>query len=294
MRVSIKLKGACSNMKIYAFADEASPWISGQIEAMQKNGVDGLEIRNVDQVNVSELSDRKAREVKQQLDAAGMEVWSVGSPIGKIDIEKDDFLLHTEKFKRTLEIAEILGAKNIRLFSFFTPQQTRSEYKTQVIERLGRFLDIANESGIILCHENEKGIYGDTAERCLEIHRALPELKAVFDPANFVQCGVDTQNAWKILKPYVKYLHIKDALQDGSVVPAGKGIGHVQEILEDYRKSGGVYVTVEPHLNIFQGLNTLEKEVKNSGVGMVYRYASDEEAFQAAVVALKELLNLTK
>lgn len=277
-------------MKIYAFADEASPWISGQIEAMQENEVDGLEIRNVDKVNVSELSDQKAREVRKQLDAAGRTVWSIGSPIGKIDIEKDDFGLHTEKFKRTLEIAEILGAENIRLFSFFTPQETRDDYKDQVITRLAGFLDLAQGSGITLCHENEKGIYGDTAERCLEIHRALPELRAVFDPANFVQCGVDTQNAWKLLKPYVKYLHIKDALSDGSVVPAGKGIGHVREILEDYKKSGGQWVTVEPHLSVFEGLKALEKEEEKSVVGTVYQYASNEAAFQAAVAALRELL----
>lgn len=277
-------------MKIYAFADEASPWISGQIKAMQENEVAGLEIRNVDQVNVSELSDQKAKEVRRQLDAAGKTVWSIGSPIGKIDIEKDNFLLHTEKFKRTLEIAEILGAENIRLFSFFTPQETRNEYRAQVIERLGTFLDLASGSGITLCHENEKGIYGDTEDRCLEIHKALPELKAVFDPANFVQCGVDTQNAWNLLKPYVKYLHIKDALSDGSVVPAGKGIGHVGEILEDYRKSGGQWVTVEPHLTVFDGLKALEKEDEKSVVGTVYRYASNEEAFHAAVAALRELL----
>lgn len=277
-------------MKIYAFADEASSWISGQITAMQENEVDGLEIRTVDKVNISDLSDQKAREVKQLLDAAGRKVWSIGSPIGKIDADKDDFLLHTERFKRTLELAEILEASNIRLFSFFTPQETRNDYKALVLERLVVFLELADQSGITLCHENEKGIYGDTPERCLELHKALPELKAVFDPANFVQCGVDTQHAWKVLKPYVKYLHIKDALPDGSVVPAGKGIGHVKEILDDYRKSGGQWVTVEPHLHVFDGLQALEKEQDKSTIGTVYQYASKEEAFRAAIAALRELL----
>lgn len=210
-------------MKIYAFADEASPWMQEQITAMKENEVDGLEIRNVDKVNVADISDRKAREIKKRMDEANLKVWSIGSPIGKIDIEKDDFLLHIEKFKRTLEVAEILGAENIRLFSFFTPQENRGEYKNQVIERLAGFLELAKGSKITLCHENEKGIYGDVPERCLEIHRALPEMKAIFDPANYVQCGVDTGMAWEMLKPYVKYLHIKDALADGSVVPAGKG-----------------------------------------------------------------------
>ena len=277
-------------MKIYAFADEASPFIDEQIKAMKKNGLNGLEIRNVDEVNIAEISDSKAREVRKKLDAAELRVWTIGSPIGKIDIEKDDFTLHTEKFKRTLELADILGAENIRLFSFFTPSENRDEYRERVTERLSLFCKIASGSGITLCHENEKGIYGDTPERCLEIHRALPEIKAIFDPANYVQCGVDTLKAWEIIKPYVKYLHIKDALTDGSIVPAGKGDGNIKYILDDFRKLGGDNVTLEPHLMVFDGLAALEKEGDASVIGEVYKYSSAEEAFAAAVSALRGLI----
>lgn len=277
-------------MKIYAFADEASANIDEQIKAMKENRLDGLEIRNVDGVNIAEISDRKAKEVRKKLDNACLRVWTVGSPIGKIDIEKDDFALHTEKFKRTLELADILGAENVRLFSFFTPSENRDSYKDKVIERLGTFCEIAKGSSITLCHENEKGIYGDTPERCLEIHKALPEMKAIFDPANYVQCGVDTLQAWELLKGYVKYLHIKDALADGSVVPAGKGIGNVKYILDDFKKLGGNSVTVEPHLTVFAGLKDLEKEDDKSVVGEVYKYSSNTEAFTAAVSALRELI----
>ncbi len=277
-------------MKIYAFADEASANIDKQIKVMKENKLDGLEIRNVDGVNIAEISDSKAKEVRKKLDGASLRVWTIGSPIGKIDIEKDDFALHTEKFKRTLELADILGAENIRLFSFFTPAENRENYKDKVIERLGTFGEIAKGSGITLCHENEKGIYGDIPERCLEIHKALPEIKAIFDPANYIQCEVDTLKAWEMIKPYVKYLHIKDALADGNVVPAGKGIGNVKYILDDFRKLGGDSVTVEPHLKVFDGLKALEKEGDKSVIGDAYKYASAEDAFSAAVDALHKLI----
>lgn len=277
-------------MKIYAFADEASANIDKQIKAMKENRLDGLEIRNVDGVNIAEISDSKAKEVRKKLDNACLRVWTIGSPIGKIDIEKDDFTLHTEKFKRTLELADILGAENIRLFSFFTPSENRDSYKDKVIERLGTFCEIAKGSSITLCHENEKGIYGDIPERCLEIHKALPEMKAIFDPANYVQCGVYTLQAWELLKGYVKYLHIKDALADGSVVPAGKGIGNVKFVLDEFKKIGGNSVTVEPHLTVFAGLKDLEKEDDTSVIGEVYKYATAKEAFSAAVSALHEIL----
>ena len=115
-------------------------------------------------------------------------------------------------------------------------------------------------------------------------------MKAIFDPANYVQCGVDTLQAWELLKGYVKYLHIKDALADGSVVPAGKGIGNVEFVLDEFKKIGGNSVTVEPHLTVFDGLKGLEKEGDTSVIGEVYKYATAKEAFSAAVSALRELI----
>ena len=115
-------------------------------------------------------------------------------------------------------------------------------------------------------------------------------MKAIFDPANYVQCEVDTLKAWEMIRPYVKYLHIKDALADGKVVPAGKGIGNVKFILDDYIRNGGDSVTVEPHLTVFDGLKALEKEGDTSVVGEVYKYSSNTEAFTAAVSALRKLI----
>ena len=106
---------------IYAFADEASPSIDGQIAAMLRNHLEGLEIRDVDGQNVSDISADKAREVRRKLDDNGLVCWSIGSPIGKIEIT-DSFAPHLEKLKHTVEIARILGAPNIRMFSFYLPQ----------------------------------------------------------------------------------------------------------------------------------------------------------------------------
>ena len=121
------------DIKIYAFADEASPQIDQQIIALNRNGLNGLEMRNVDGVNVSDITLEKAKEVKSKLDLNGLNTWSIGSPIGKIDIEKDDFEAHKDKLKHTLEIANILDAKYIRMFSFFIPKdKVVSDYKNEV------------------------------------------------------------------------------------------------------------------------------------------------------------------
>lgn len=277
-------------MRIFAFADEASPMIDGQVVAMRRNGLQGLEIRNVDGTNMADITVEKAREVRKKLDDAGFITWSMGSPIGKINIEKDDFAAHTEKFKHTLELANVLGAENIRLFSFYIPKDKNpDDYKNEVIDRLGQFCDIAKGSGVDLCHENEKGIYGDIAVRCLELFKALPHLRGIFDPANFVQCGQDTLEAWKLLADHTKYMHIKDAMTDGKVVPAGKGAGNIPVILPDFIARGGNALTVEPHLTVFKGLEGLEREGEESQVGM-FSYPDNDTAFDAACTAIKEIL----
>ena len=275
---------------IFAFADEASPKLSEQIAAMQRNGLQGIEIRNTDGANVSDLTLSAAKQIKAELDAAGLRVNALGSPLGKIDIEKDDFASHLDKFKASLDIAYTLGAKRIRLFSFYIPEgKNPDDYKDEVIDRLGEFTLAANGSGITLCHENEKGIYGDIAPRCLEIFSALPNIRCVFDPANFIQSGQPTLPAWEMLKTYVEYMHIKDALSDGKVVPAGKGEGNIDIIVPEFVKMGGTDFTVEPHLTVFSGLAALEREGERSNVGD-FVYASPDAAFDVACNEFKGVL----
>lgn len=281
--MAISKGGIAMDYKFAAFADEADGRLEEQIKAMTENAIDYLEIRGVDGENIADISKEKAKEIRSRLEAAGLAVWSLGSPYGKMGI-CDDFDPHLESFKRGLEMADILGAKHIRLFSFYVPADAKAQYRDEVMKRLESFVEAAKVSDVILCHENEKGIYGDLAKECLDIHKTFPELKAVFDPANFVQCGQDTIEAWQMLSPYVEYMHIKDALADGSVVPAGKGIGNLNYLLSNYK---GQVLTLEPHLSVFDGFDRLEASEKTK---MGYCYPTSRAAFDAAVKALMDIL----
>lgn len=277
-----------SIFKLCAFADEADSTMTGQIKALHENDIDLLEIRGVDEKNITELTLSEMKELRTRLDGEGIKIWSIGSPIGKIEME-DDFEKHLEIFRHTLELANIAGAERMRIFSFFMKAEDAPKYKNEVIDRLGRFLDIAKGSGVLLCHENEKDIYGDIPERCVDIHKALPELPAIFDPANFVQCGCDTLKAWEMLAPYINYMHMKDACENKLVVPAGKGKGNIPELLPKYAKLGGGVITLEPHLYEFLGLSALEREEAKSVIGK--SYDTRREAFDAGVDALKALIS---
>ncbi|HIS77028.1 MAG TPA: sugar phosphate isomerase/epimerase [Candidatus Merdivicinus excrementipullorum] len=270
-----------------AFADEAGSAVSEQIKALQENGMTHLEVRGVNGKNIVDLTLEEAKELKKELDNGGISVWAIGSPLGKISVG-DEFAPHLDKMKHTLELADILGTTHIRMFSFFCPKGEADLCRELVFDRLGKFCDAAKGSGILLCHENEKGIYGDTAARCLDIHQNFPELKCVFDPANYLQCGQDTLKAWDMLEPYMEYLHVKDVREDGTVVPAGMGNGHLPELITRYEKIGGKALTVEPHLAVFKGLSELENGEKTK-IGE-FEYESQRAAFDAAASALRSLL----
>ena len=92
-----------------------------------------------------------------------------------------------------------------------------------------------------------------------------------------------------MLKDYIDYMHIKDALADGTVVPAGQGIGNVAEIVKMYAERGGQVLTLEPHLQDFVGLSGLEngESVKNLNI----QYKDNDESFDAAVSALNNILS---
>lgn len=276
-----------------AYADEAGDTLDAQIAALHRNGISRLEVRSIGGRNFAAYTAGETRELRDRLDAEGICVETIGSPFGKIGIF-DDFEPHFDNFRRMLDNAHILGAGYIRLFSFFmpaeksgqVPQEERFlEYEPEVLRRLNCFLDASRGSGIVLCHENEKDIYGDIAIRCVRLHKALPELRAVFDPANFIQTGQDTLEAWKLLSPYVEYMHIKDARPDGKVVPAGSGIGNLPVLLGSFR---GSLLTLEPHLAVFSTLSTLEKDGGTHSVDGAC-YATRDEAFDAAANAMKKL-----
>lgn len=279
-----------AKFELSAFSDEYSPKFDEQIEGLKLNGIKYMEIRGVDGKNISEITAAEAKILKQKLDDHGIKISSVGSPIGKISI-KDPFEPHLELLKHIIEIAGIFECDRIRMFSFYIPKEEKPEaYKKRVMENLGKMLAIAETEGVLLCHENEKGIYGDAAERCLDIQKEFGgKIKLIFDHANFITCGVEAYPfAFDMLKDYIYYLHIKDATADKKMTPAGCGIGRIPETIESLNKYDRTYIlTVEPHLQIFTGLDKLEN-THQSKVGD--QYATSAEAFKAAVDAIRNII----
>jgi sugar phosphate isomerase/epimerase len=105
---------------ISAFADEAGSTLEEQIAALKRNGLRCIEPRSV-RGNMVEKSDEELEAIAAKLREEGIAVSSLGSPIGKYDIDAP-FEEHLKTFRRALQACKILGAKNMRIFSFFVPQ----------------------------------------------------------------------------------------------------------------------------------------------------------------------------
>lgn len=278
-----------------AFSDEAGGGIKEQIAALKRNGLTHTELRGLDHGNISEYTAEQCKELKKILDDSGIGVSAIGSPFGKINIE-DDFTPHFELFKRNVENACILGTDKIRMFSFFfNENQKREDYRDEVFERLEKFADYSLKSGVWCCHENEKDIYGDKAEYCLDIYKTFKsKIKGIFDPANFIQCGVEILPAYEMLEDYIEYMHVKDCIfESGKVVPAGRGDAHLIELLKLFaKKDGKRFLTLEPHLTVFEGLAQLEGEGGTAEkLKDDFTYPSQSASFDAASDALHSVLS---
>lgn len=277
---------------ISGFTDEIAQDLTTQLESMKKLDMHYMEMRGVDGNNLIFHTKDKVKEIKERLDEAGVKLSALGSPLGKIGIG-DSFENHFEEFKRAVEIAHKMESKNIRMFSFYVPEGKGDSYKGEVFDRIGHFVDYAKVNDVILLHENEKGIYGEKAKECLELMNAFggEHFKAIFDFANFVQVKQDTMEAYKMLKQYIAYIHVKDAiLKTGQVVPAGMGDGNVETILRDLYVNGFQgFLSLEPHLSQFTGFAGLER-CKDKLEGTDTSELSSYETFSLAKESLFRIL----
>ena len=278
------------NVKLSAFADEFADSFEEQLRALQRFGIKNLEIRHLNGKNISVLTPDEVREAKKMLDDSGINVSAIGSPLGKIRLD-GDIKTHMETARRIFESAKILDTRFVRIFSFYPPDgKNITEMRGEVLEALERLVVLARTYGVILCHENEAKIYGDTPSREKELLDHFGgELKCVFDMGNFVLEGVDPYpEAYELLKKDIAYFHIKDALFRGAIVPAGKGEAKIKEILSAHRAYAqeDFFVSLEPHLQTFAGLNALVGRAFTNP----YQYADQKAAFADAVEKFKEMI----
>ncbi len=246
-----------------AFADEISHDPHEQVAALKASRVRFIEFRSIYKTNVLALSDDQIAEFKKLLDGEGIGLSAIGSPIGKYPIDQP-LQPHLDKFKRAVELCSTFGTKGIRVFSYYPPGNDPNfdpanwpKYRDEVIIRMAAKAEIAAKSGVVLFHENEHRIYGDSPERVADILGTVnsPALRAAYDAANYAYGNFDPVVGWEKTKAYTSHFHIKDWKKGGHAAGheygmiAGTGDGHIAHSITGAVAMGYKgYAVMEPHL----------------------------------------------
>jgi sugar phosphate isomerase/epimerase len=263
-----------------AFGDEIDDDLATQLDVLASEGIYHLELRGAWGANVLDLDDAELARAAALLRERGFGVSAIGSPIGKSRLDQPP-TFELDRIERAIAVADALGTRLIRVFSFYVPPGEAARHRDEVLERMASLAERAERAGVTLLHENEKEIYGDIAERCEDILSTVssPALRMAFDPANFVQVGVRPMaEAWPRLAGYSTHIHIKDAIFDGGhVCPAGAGDGDIPALIAALVERGyRGFLTLEPHLT-----------VAGSSGGF-----SGESGMRVAIQALRTVLNI--
>ncbi|WCI07589.1 sugar phosphate isomerase/epimerase [Arthrobacter sp. OVS8] len=235
------------------FGDEIDPDPAVQAAVLLALGASHIEVRSAWGTNVSELEPEQVARLKGILDEKGLKVSAVASPIGKVDVSLPAEH-ELERLRQIISVAKGLDTRYIRIFSFYrADNQTAADIREDVMARMGALATLAAEAGVVLLHENEKGIFGDTPERVLDIMETVdsPALRIAWDNANFVQVGVKPYTeGYAMLRPYLEYFQVKDAVAaTGEVVPSGEGDGELDATIAALKADGfSGFASLEPHL----------------------------------------------
>jgi sugar phosphate isomerase/epimerase len=239
---------------VSAFADEAGPTTEEQIKALKKAGIKHIDPRSVESYNITTLPLDIAQDVARKYKEAGITVHMFGSPLGKIDIS-EDMNIDLDKLRHLGKLSSIFGCNKVRIFSYYNKHNVPADqWRDESLRRLQQLTALARELGLVLYHENERHIWGDTLEQVKTIVPLRGEnFKLIFDFDNYNQSGDDVWNNWVALRDATDAFHLKDSSRgaDGKHhhTPVGQGGGQVEKILADALSRGwNGPLVLEPHL----------------------------------------------
>jgi sugar phosphate isomerase/epimerase len=190
--------------------------------------------------NVMDLTKPEIVKLRHLEDEYGMNVASIGSPIGKVKLrEVDDgtsnryvpFDQYFEKdVARACELAHAFETKLIRGFSFYHPKGSEpAEFLNQAADQLGQIAEACHRSDLTYGLEIEANLVGQSGQLCAELHRRVnhPALVTIFDGGNIISQGYSTDECFEqyvAMKPSLGWMHIKDYRR-----PKGGRTAHVDE-----------------------------------------------------------------
>ena len=226
-----------SDLTISLITDEVSPSLDEGIAFAREENIGAIDLRVIDGQNVLALSRSELTEAARRIRAAGLSVSCICTPLlkwsppGKTAQTRGDqfgFELGDRRpydvYAQGFEAADILGARDLRVFSYLSYDGYSVDDLREPIEEL---LALSEKFDMKVHIENEGvcNIAGFAGLEAAVTRYRHPRLRALPDIANACRSALPPSAAdLARLLPYTDMLHIKDySNAAGHFVPVGEG-----------------------------------------------------------------------
>lgn len=264
--------------KTAVISDEISQDVGVAAKLAVEYGLDGLEIRSVQERNPFQMSPEDVREIGAITRDHGLEICGVGAPLFKCDLDDDEaYRAHVAGFSRCIDAAHLWGTRIIRGFTFWKDGKGEASFG-KIADRYGEIIRMAQENDVLVVIESEPSVCTVNMAMLEKFLRLLnsERVGALWDPGNEVadpDAPPPYPTGYERLKPYIRHVHLKDA--KGATgrdfyEPALMGRGDVDfHGALDRLKADGYdgYVSVETHYRVKTAQMQEDQLVRPQGSG---------------------------
>ncbi len=249
--------------RLSVLTDEVSDKFTEALDWAVRKGFRHVEVRMVDGINVSNLSDAEVDRARGEIEKRNLKVSAIASPLFKCALDpsrpvgsgdlfgnkEEPLEVHMAKLPRAIGIARRLATDRIRVFSFWREKEPK-KHLPEIVGHLKKAAAAAQKEGVLLLQENETACNGGYAAEVAEIVRGVgsPAMRVLWDPGNETYGGKPAwPDGYGHVKDLLAHVHLKDAVigPDGkpACVPIGQGKTPLKEQIRALEKDGyrGVY-----------------------------------------------------
>ena len=270
------------------FADEIDPDLKTQCATLNDLGITHIEFRSAWDTNVLDLTDEQVDEAAAILAAHDLAVSSIGSPLGKIDID-DDFDAHLARADRALAVAQRLGAPFIRIFSFFLrPDQAPEQPPRRGAAADGRARRAAAPPASCCCTRTRRTSTATSPTACSTSSSRSARRPCGWPGTRPTSCRWASPRSPTGTRSCARTPSTcrsrTRCWPTGDVVPAGEGDGQVRETVRALAADGfDGFFSMEPHLGSYNELGALSGPANFTRATRAFTAILDSEGIEVPV-----------
>ena len=229
-------------MRLGVITDEVSQDFEVALDFAKTYGLDCVELRSAYEKGPFDYTEEDILAIKAISDRYGIPVTAISSPMFKCEYSEENIKLHTEKFKKLLGFAKILGAKKIRCFDFLKNEGVSRE---MIREAYMEAYAAAEADGVSILIESEPTTNSQCCKDIKELVETVnrPLFKALYDPGNNIYATdeIPYPDGYLAIKDLLGHVHIKDAKREGGETVAtavGEGAVDYPGIFKALKEAG--------------------------------------------------------